>query len=301
MEVHAPVITFSDCEGAGENFHLREGPEFFGSDASLTVSSQLHAEIGACSLGRVFTFGPIFRAEKHHTKRHLSEFWMLEPEIAFIDDIGSLTEFIEDYLKNVTRSLMSDFKEDIDVCINNSDDPRMAEKRLTDLQSKPFQTIQYREAIELLQKRPLDFKFPVKWGLPLQTEHEKYIAEKVFDGPVFIIDYPEAVKAFYMKSNDQAVDSNGPTVACLDLILPEIGEIAGGSIREHRLDVLKGKMTKFGLDASTYDWYLDLRRYGSVPHGGFGLGFDRYLQYITRTSNIRDVTLIPRYEGSNKY
>jgi asparaginyl-tRNA synthetase len=267
----------------------------------LTVSSQLHGEIGACSLGRVFTFGPIFRAEKHHTKRHLSEFWMLEPEIAFIDNLNSLQGFIEDYLKCVTKELAISCKDDIENCLKHAENPRLTEKRILDLQSKPFGHIQYKDAVELLRQSGEEFKFPVKWGLALQTEHEKYLAEKIFDGPVFITDYPEAVKAFYMKSNDSKLDHNGLTVACLDLIFPEIGEVAGGSIRENRLEILESKLSKFDLDPVSLDWYLDLRRFGSVPHGGFGLGFDRYLQYVTGTSNIRDVTLIPRHEGSNKY
>ena len=226
---------------------------------------------------------------------------MLEPEIAFMNDINSLADFIEVYLKYVTQDLVMSFKDDIDLCLKHAENPKLIEKRILDLQSKPFQKIQYKEAVELLLSSNEIFKFPIKWGLALQTEHEKYIAEKIFDGPVFITDYPESVKAFYMKSNASQHDPNGPTVACLDLIFPEIGEVAGGSIREDRLELLEAKLSKFNLNPSSLDWYLDLRRFGSIPHGGFGLGFDRYLQYMTGTSNIRDLTLIPRYEGSNKY
>lgn len=226
---------------------------------------------------------------------------MLEPEIAFIGNLNSLAGFIEDYLKCVTEDLVTSFKDDIDNCLKHAENPRLTEKRILDLESKSFGQIQYKDAIELLLKSGESFRFPIKWGLALQTEHEKYLAEKVFDGPVFITDYPESAKAFYMKSNESRLDHNGPTVACLDLIFPEIGEVAGGSIRENNLEMLESKLSKFGLDPASLEWYLDLRRFGSVPHGGFGLGFDRYLQYLTGTSNIRDVTLIPRHEGSNKY
>lgn len=296
-EVHAPTISFSDCEGGGEAFKIEQGGAFFGKDAFLTVSAQLHAELAALALGRVYTFGPVFRAEKHHTSRHLAEFSMLEVEMSFIDDIHGLMDAAESTIRGAVARLSQDH---IQAAVSKVG----LERRAALL--GPYARMSYTKAIEELQgaqstsSHP-SFSNPVRWGLALQTEHERFLAEKVVGGPVFIHDYPAPIKAFYMKSNRtpelSPTHENG-TVACFDLLLPQIGEVAGGSVREDRLDFLTGALQRFGLSSADYEWYLDLRRYGSAPHGGFGLGFDRLLQYLTATANIRDVVMVPRSRDS---
>lgn len=283
VEVQAPVITFGDCEGAGESFVLKDGDKFFGSEAHLTVSAQLHGELAAASLPRVYTFGPTFRAEKHNTSRHMSEFWMLEPEISFLDKLDDLMDFIEDMLTTVTKGLLE------------TPDIHFIRKKMdasTSIADGRFERMTYKAAISLLEKHSHEFRFPVGWGLPLQLEHEKFLAEKLVQKPVFVTNYPAKIKSFYMRD-----DAEGETVACCDLLVPGLAEIVGGSIREERYDVLKAKMDQLKMNSERYDWYLDLRKYGTVPHGGFGLGFDRYLQYLTGVPNIRDVCLVPRTRG----
>lgn len=293
FEIHAPVITFSDCEGGGEAFQLVEGEKMFGKNAYLTVSAQLHAELGASALGRVFTFGPVFRAEKHNTSRHLAEFHMLEVELSFINCSSELMDFVDNLIKDTLRKVdFSDFR-----CV-------LCEERILKLSEAPLQRISYTDAVRELnnceEKGLVKFQHELKWGNALQTEHEKYLAENIINGPVFVFDYPAKVKAFYMK-NDLKEDCiwEDSTVACFDLLLPHVGEIVGGSVREDKLGNIKLNMSKFGLLEEDYEWYLDLRRFGSAPHGGFGLGFDRLLQYLTVTNNIRDVVLVPRSQGNS--
>ena len=306
VQIHTPVITTSDCEGAGEMFtatslDLDQLPmnngkvdysqDFFGRKAGLTVSGQLEAEAYALALGNVYTFGPTFRAENSNTSRHLAEFWMIEPEMAFCDLAGDI-DVAEAFIKHLVRHVMEDCSEDFELFSRFIDKtlPAKLEKTL----AAPFTRITYTEAVERLEKSGQDFKFPVQWGTDLQSEHERYLCEEVFDGPLVVSDYPKGIKPFYMRAND-----DNKTVAAMDILLPGIGEIIGGSQREERLDLLTARMTEQGLDLDEYSWYLDLRRYGSAPHSGFGLGFERLIQFVTGMGNIRDVIPFPRTPGSS--
>jgi len=299
---HSPIISGSDCEGAGEMFQvttldLKNAPktdkgevdfkdDFFGKRVGLTVSGQLEAETFAMAFRKVYTFGPTFRAENSNTKRHVSEFWMIEPEIAFADinDDKALAEDFVKYIINYVRENapeeMAFFNKFIDTGLN---------ERLDIVVNSPFEHITYTQAVEILEKSGQKFEFSVGWGKELQTEHEKYLTEVVYKKPVFVTDYPKDFKAFYMRQND-----DGRTVAAMDLLVPGIGEIIGGSQREERLEKLEARMKEMKLDPKEYWWYLDLRRYGGVPHAGFGLGFERLIMYLTGMENIRDVIPFPR-------
>ncbi|MDX1976606.1 MAG: asparagine--tRNA ligase [Pseudanabaenaceae cyanobacterium bins.68] len=296
--VHTPIISTSDCEGAGEMFHvtsLKPGQmpdysqDFFGKPAYLTVSGQLEAEVLAMAFSKVYTFGPTFRAENSNTSRHLAEFWMVEPEIAFaeLEDDADLAEAFLKYLFNyVLTNCQADlefFQERIsDRVISNAEN----------IINQPFERLTYTQAIEILTKSSQKFEFPVAWGIDLQSEHERYLAEQYFQKPVIVMDYPAGIKAFYMRLNDQ--DPEHPTVRAMDVLAPGIGEIIGGSQREERLEVLEMRLQAIGLNPADYWWYLDLRRYGTVPHAGFGLGFERLVQFMTGMANIRDVIPFPR-------
>jgi len=302
LYVHTPIITASDCEGAGEMFQVTTldvhapprradgvvdyDQDFFGRRASLTVSGQLEGETYACAMGDIYTFGPTFRAENSNTRRHLSEFWMIEPEMAFAD-LEDDAELAEAFLRHLFRAVLGRCGEDLKFF-----DQRILPgvvARLERLAEAPFGHVTYTEAIRLLEASGRPFEYAPFWGMDMQSEHERYLAEEVFKGPVVVTDYPEAIKAFYMRRN-----SDGRTVAAMDVLLPEVGEIIGGSQREERLDVLEASMRKSGLDPEDYGPYLDLRRYGSVPHAGFGLGFERLIQFCTGMHNIRDVIPYPR-------
>ena len=296
VQVHTPVITTSDCEGAGEMFMVTTGQEktkaehFFGRSAGLTVSGQLQAEVYALALGDVYTFGPTFRAENSNTSRHLSEFWMLEPEMAFCDLQGNMA-VAEEMLKYLLADAMTNCSEDMQLF------DKFIEKgllqKLQGIIDKEFAHITYSEAVERLQKAKKKFEYPVKWGLDLQSEHERYLSEEVFQCPLTVTDYPASIKPFYMRVND-----DHKTVAAMDILVPGIGEIVGGSQREERYEVLEARMIEAGIDLADYDWYMDLRRYGSVPHSGFGLGFERLVQFVTGMANIREVIAFPRAPGS---
>lgn len=300
--VHTPIISTSDAEGAGEMFQVttfdldniprtEEGvidydQDFFGRKASLTVSGQLEGETYALALKNIYTFGPTFRAENSNTKRHLSEFWMIEPEMSFCTLEGDMA-IAEEFLKYVFSYVLEHCAEDM-AFFSQWVEKGVAET-LRSVVEKPFVHMTYTDAIVELEKNNDKFDFPVKWGSDLQTEHERYLTEQVCKGPVIVTDYPKEIKAFYMKLNE-----DGKTVRAMDVLVPRLGEIIGGSERESRLEVLTERMTSLGLDPADYWWYLDLRRYGSVPHAGFGLGFDRAIQYITGMQNIRDVIPYPR-------
>ncbi len=303
MWVHTPIITSSDCEGAGDLFTVSSldfgklprqengtvdfSHDFFGRRAYLTVSGQLEAEFLAMSLGDVYTFGPTFRAENSNTSRHLSEFWMIEPEMAFAD-LNDNIKLAENFVQYLCKKVLEKCEKEIVFFQKFYKNTSIEE--LKDLSEKPFTHITYTEAIEELEKaKKARFEFPVKWGHDLQSEHEKYLTDKVFKGPVVVTDYPKDIKAFYMRLNE-----DGNTVAAMDVLLPRIGEIIGGSQREDRLDILKSRMNDAGVPVESMEWYLDLRRYGSAPHAGFGLGFERLVQYITGMPNIRDVIPCPR-------
>ena len=300
--IHTPIISTSDAEGAGEMFQVTtldldnvprtpEGEidytkDFFGKKASLTVSGQLQGETYALALKNIYTFGPTFRAENSNTKRHLSEFWMIEPEMAFCTLEGDMA-IAESFLKYIFRAVVEKCPQDMDFF------SKFVEKGVADTLAKvidtPFAHLTYTDAVAELQKHNSSFEYPVHWGSDLQTEHERFLTEKVCNGPVIVTDYPKEIKAFYMKLND-----DGKTVRAMDVLVPRLGEIIGGSERESRLDVLTTRMLDLKLDPSDYWWYLDLRRFGSVPHAGFGLGFDRAVQYVTGMQNIRDVIPYPR-------
>lgn len=300
--VHTPIISTSDAEGAGEQFlvttlDLKNVPltetgavdytqDFFGQKAALTVSGQLQGEAFALALKNIYTFGPTFRAENSNTKRHLSEFWMIEPEMAFCTLEGNMA-IAEEFLKYVFSAVLENCAEDMEFF------SKWVEKGVADtlhtVINSPFIHMTYTDAIKELTKNNQNFDFPVKWGSDLQTEHERFLTEQVHRGPVIVTDYPKEIKAFYMKVND-----DDKTVRAMDVLVPRLGEIIGGSERESRIDVLTKRMTNLHLDPQDYWWYLDLRRYGSVPHAGFGLGFDRAIQYITGMQNIRDVIPFPR-------
>lgn len=285
--VHAPIITGNDAEGAGEVFTVttrndgKYDEDFFGKKASLTVSGQLQAEAFALAFRDVYTFGPTFRAENSNTARHASEFWMIEPEIAFAD-LDDDMNLIEDMVKSCIGYVLENAPEEMKF-FNERIDPTLLERLHTVLESN-FARMTYTEAVALLEKAPVKFEYPVKWGMDLQSEHERYICEQIVKGPVFLIDYPKDIKAFYMRINDDQ-----KTVAACDLLVPSIGELVGGSQREERLDVLKMRMSEMDIHEEGLQWYLDLRRYGGCKHAGFGLGFERFLMYITGMQNIRDV------------
>lgn len=304
--VSTPIITASDCEGAGELFRVSSldlmnlpknaqgeidfTQDFFGKETFLTVSGQLNAEALCLALSKVYTFGPTFRSENSHTSRHLAEFWMVEPEIAFADLMDD-AHLAESMLKFVFNRVLNECHDDM-IFFQERVDKQCIE-RLEHFVASPFVIIEYSEAIELLKKSDQKFEYPVEWGLDLQSEHERYLAEVAIGKPVVVINYPEAIKSFYMRLND-----DGKTVAAMDILAPGIGEIIGGSQREERLDVLTTRMQALHLNLEQYRWYLDLRRYGTVPHAGFGLGFERLLNYITGLNNIRDVIAFPRVPGS---
>jgi len=303
--LHTPIITGSDCEGAGDMFRVttfdlnnlpkEEGnvnyaDDFFGAPANLTVSGQLEAEIYALSMGDVYTFGPTFRAENSNTSRHLAEFWMLEPEMAFCDlqgDVALATEF----LKYIFEYLLDNCKEDM-AFFNRFIDSTLIET-LEGLISKDFEILTYTEGIDILKNAEKEFEFPVKWGCDLKSEHERYICEKVFERPTVIVDYPKEIKPFYMKTNEDQ-----KTVRAMDVLVPKIGEIIGGSQREDDYDALYERIEEMGLSHDDYWWYLELRKFGSVPHAGFGLGFERLIQFVTGLANIRDVIPFPRVPGN---
>ncbi len=303
---HTPLITSSDCEGAGEMFHVTSfdmdnipktengevdySQDFFGKHTSLTVSGQLSGECMAMAFGKIYTFGPTFRAERSFTARHAAEFWMIEPEIAFAD-LEDDMELARDMLQHVIRYLLKNCASELEF-FNKFFDNTLLE-RLNTLAVTDFARVTYTEAVELLAPHNDEFDYPVSWGCDLQTEHERYLTEQIYKMPVFVTDYPKEIKAFYMRQND-----DGKTVAAVDLLVPGVGEIIGGSQREERLDVLEARMDELGLKKEDYWWYLDLRRYGGTKHAGFGLGFERLVMYVTGMSNIRDVLPFPRTTGS---
>jgi len=300
--VHTPIITRNDCEGAGElftvtGFDLKDVPrtetqdvdysqDFFGGKAYLTVSGQLEAEVMAMAFSNVYTFGPTFRAENSNTSRHLAEFWMIEPEMAFCDLQGNM-DLAEAFLKHIFKYVLETCPEDMEFFNQRIDNSVIATAE--NIIHNQFERITYTEAIALLEKSGAQFEYPVKWGLDLQSEHERYLAEQLFKKPVIVSDYPVEIKAFYMRLNDHE-----KTVAAMDILAPKIGEIVGGSQREERLDVLERRIQAQGMNPADLWWYLDLRRYGTVPHAGFGLGFERLVQFMTGMGNIRDVIPFPR-------
>lgn len=290
--VHTPVITGNDAEGAGEAFVVttrddaKYEKDFFGKKASLTVSGQLHAEAFALAFRDVYTFGPTFRAENSNTARHASEFWMVEPEIAFAD-LEDNMNLIEDLVKYCIEYVLENAPEEMKF-FNERIDTTLLE-RLNELLSSEFKRMTYTEAVELLEKQNDRFEYKVEWGTDLQSEHERYISEEVVKSPVFITDYPKEIKSFYMRLNE-----DGKTVAACDLLVPHVGELVGGSQREERLDVLERRMEELDIPKESLEWYLDLRRYGGVKHSGFGIGFERFLMYITSMTNIRDVVPFAR-------
>ena len=309
VNVHTPIITSSDCEGAGEMFQVTTmdlknisltedgkvdfSDDFYSKPANLTVSGQLAGETFAMALRDIYTFGPTFRAENSNTTRHASEFWMIEPEIAFAD-LNDDMRLAEDMLKFIIRYVMENAKEEMEF-FNNFVDKGLIE-RLNGIVDSEFGCVTYTEAIEILQKADVKFEYPVHWGADLQTEHERYLTEQVYKKPVFVINYPKEIKSFYMRVND-----DNKTVAAMDLLVPAIGEIIGGSQREERMDILLERMKEFDLKEEDYWWYLDTRRYGSTKHAGFGLGFERCVMYITGMSNIRDVLPYPRTANSLEF
>ena len=303
--IHTPIITGSDCEGAGEMFKVTTfdldqvpkkgsntdfGQDFFGEPANLTVSGQLEAEIYALAMGDVYTFGPTFRAEDSNTSRHLAEFWMVEPEMAFCDLEGNMA-LAEEFLKYIFAYVLDSCKGDMDF-FNRFIDPSVI-KTLEGLVSQDFEYLTYTEGIDTLLKSKQKFEFPVVWGSDLQSEHERYLCEKVFGRPIILVDYPKEIKSFYMK-----VNKDGKTVRAMDVLVPSIGEIIGGSQREDDYDTLFERIKEAGLNPDDYWWYLELRKFGSVPHSGFGLGFERLIQFVTGLSNIRDVIPFPRTPGN---
>lgn len=302
--VHTPIITGSDCEGAGEMFRVTTQPwdtkvkdeaayyadDFFGAKAGLTVSGQLEGEVAAMGLGKIYTFGPTFRAEHSNTTRHAAEFWQIEPEVCFCD-LHDIIEIAEDFIKSIIKDVVENCPAEL-AFFNERIEKGLSEK-LNHVLESDFAKITYTEAVKVLKASGKDFKYPVEWGSDLQTEHERYLTEEYFKKPVFVTDYPADIKAFYMKQN-----SDGKTVAATDLLVPGIGEIIGCSEREADLDKLKAAMLKRNMPLESYNEYLDTRKYGSVPHSGFGLGFERIIMYITGVQNIRDTLLYPRTVGS---
>lgn len=293
--VHTPIITASDCEGAGEMFRVSTGEknEFFGKPTYLTVSGQLEGETFACALSNIYTFGPTFRAENSNTSRHASEFWMIEPEIAFCNLEGDM-DLAEEMVKYLVADVLEHCAEDM-AFFGKFVDKTLSE-RLKFVQERPFERVSYTEAVEILEKCGKKFQYPVKYGLNLQSEHERYLTEEHFKCPVTVYNYPKEIKPFYMRLNDDE-----KTVAAMDVLVPGIGEIVGGSQREERLDLLKANLAQHDLSEEDYAWYLDLRKYGSVPHAGFGLGFERMIMFVTGVANIRDVIPFPRVPGSAEF
>lgn len=302
VHVHTPVITASDCEGAGEMFRVTTLPpggdaeaaaDFFGKAAFLTVSGQLEGEAFACALSNIYTFGPTFRAENSHTARHASEFWMIEPEMAFCDLQGDM-DLAEENVKFLCRHVLDACAADLELFGRFVD--RGLHERLQFVVDRPFQRLTYGEAVEILLKCGRKFEFPVAHGHNLQSEHERYLTEEHCKSPVTVYNYPKDIKPFYMRLND-----DGATVAAMDVLVPGIGEIVGGSQREDRLDVLRANMQRHGLSEEAYWWYLDLRRYGTVPHAGYGMGFERMLMFVTGVHNIRDVIPFARTPGNAEF
>src|SRR5690242_18828175 len=307
--IHTPIITGSDAEGAGQMFRVSTldaanpprtpdgkvdfAQDFFGKESHLTVSGQLNVETYCLAMSKVYTFGPTFRAENSNTRRHLSEFWMIEPEIAFAD-LAADAQLAEDFLKSIYGFLLVERKDDLAFFEKFVD--KDVVKRLEALVSSTFARMTYTDAITALQKSGKKFEFPVSWGVDLQSEHERFLTEEVVKGPVAVTDYPKDIKAFYMRLNPDE-----KTVAAMDVLAPGIGEIIGGSQREERLDMLDRRIAEMKLDPQSYAWYRDLRRYGTVPHAGFGLGFERTVAYVTGLSNVRDVIPFPRTPGSARY
>lgn len=308
LYVHTPIITASDCEGAGELFRvttldplypptIKQGnsvgidwnDDFFSAKTGLTVSGQLQGELFASAFSDIYTFGPTFRAENSNTSRHASEFWMIEPEIAFAD-LAADCKLAEEFLRYLVRYALEHCAEDLQF-FNDRIEKGLIDK-LTALVESEFETMTYTEAIDQLHRSGQSFEYPVEWGADLQSEHERYLCEKVVNGPLFVVDYPKEIKAFYMRGND-----DGKTVAAMDLLVPRVGEIIGGSQREERLDVLQARMVELGMSPKSLQWYLDIRRWGSCPHAGFGLGFERLLMYLSGMENIRDVIPFPRTPG----
>ncbi len=305
LYIHTPILTGSDCEGAGEMFRattldpasvpMKNGKpdyarDFFGGPSHLTVSGQLEAEVYALAMGDVYTFGPTFRAENSNTSRHLAEFWMIEPEMAFCDLEGDVALAVE-FLKYVFVHVLENCSEDM-AFFNRFIDKSVIQT-LESLVKQEFTTLTYTEGIKLLEKASVNFEFPIAWGSDIQSEHERYLCEEVFKGPVVLIDYPKDIKAFYMKMNE-----DGKTVRAMDVLVPKIGEIIGGSQREDDHDILLSRIVEMGFNPEDYWWYLDLRKFGTVPHAGFGLGFERLIQFVTGLSNIRDVIPFPRTPGN---
>jgi len=307
--VHTPIISASDCEGAGEQFGVSTFPldkvpltesgavdftkDFFGSRASLTVSGQLEAEIYALALGSVYTFGPTFRAENSNTPRHLAEFWMIEPEAAFFE-LADDMQLAEEFVRHLVKHALDNNESDIGFFNQHIDTTLVA--TLINIADNGFEKISYTQACDILEKANDKFEFKVSWGSDLQSEHERYLTEKTFGKPVIVYDYPKNIKAFYMKQNDDA-----KTVRAMDVLVPRIGELIGGSEREDRYDVLRSRICEQGLDEKDYWWYLDLRKYGGAPHAGFGLGFERLMLLVTGLTNIRDVIPFPRYPGNAQF
>ncbi len=299
---HTPIITGSDCEGAGEMFRVTtldlnnvpkteegaidETRDFFGKETNLTVSGQLAGETFCMAFRNIYTFGPTFRSENSNTARHAAEFWMVEPEIAFAD-LNDNMDLAEEMVRYIVKYVMDECPEEIDFFNQRID--KGLKDRLNHLLSSDFERLTYTRAVELLLEAKVDFEFPVEWGIDLQTEHERYLTEKVFNKPVFVTDYPKDIKAFYMRMND-----DNKTVAAMDLLVPGVGELIGGSQREERLDVLESRIEEMGMDTEDYWWYLELRKFGGTKHAGFGLGFERMIMYMTGMANIRDVIPFPR-------
>lgn len=304
--VHTPLITGSDCEGAGEMFKVTTldignpprtpdgevdySQDFFGKKTGLTVSGQLNVETFAMAFANVYTFGPTFRAERSYTQRHAAEFWMVEPEMAFAD-LNDYMDTAEAMVKYVIKAVMKECPDELEF-FNKFVDPGLLD-RLRHVAESDFGRVSYTEAVKLLEESGQKFDYPVKWGIDLQTEHERFLTEQIFKRPVFVTDYPREIKAFYMRQND-----DGKTVAAADMLVPGIGELIGGSQREERLDKLEEAIERFGLDPADYSWYCDLRRYGGTKHAGYGLGFERMIMYVTGMANIRDVEAFPRTTGS---
>jgi len=309
LYIHTPIVTASDCEGAGAMFRVTtidvDKPpraetggvdytkDFFHKPTFLTVSGQLQVESFACSLGKVYTFGPTFRAENSNTPRHLAEFWMVEPEMAFFD-LEDNMNLAEAFLKRIIKDALEHCAEDMKFFAERIDKELFA--RLENVLNNPFKRVPYTEAVEILTKSGQTWEYPVAWGNDLQSEHERFLTEKHFKCPVILFNYPRTLKPFYMRVND-----DGKTVRAMDVLVPGVGEIIGGSQREERLDILEQRMREQGLNPEGYDWYLDLRRYGTVPHAGFGLGLERTLLFLSGMANIRDVIPFPRSPGNAEF
>jgi asparaginyl-tRNA synthetase len=308
LYVHTPIITASDCEGAGELFRVTTldprnpplqngtvdfGKDFFSQSTSLTVSGQLEGELFAQAFSDIYTFGPTFRAENSNTSRHAAEFWMIEPEMAFADLMDD-ARLAEDFFRHLCRHVLENCPEDMAFFDEHIE--RGLLERIRKVADSAFAIMEYSTAINHLEKAPVSFQYPVSWGLDLQSEHERYLTEKVVGGPTFLINYPKDIKAFYMRQND-----DNRTVAAMDLLVPKVGEIIGGSQREERLEILTGKMTAARISKDSLQWYLDTRRWGSTPHAGFGLGFERLVMYLSGMENIRDVIPFPRTPGHAEF